>query len=79
MILMIRVLGVMNGRKKVPVRLSDGTLSQPRWKAVKDYDTIFLIEKGRLAAQGSYGALMVGNETFRLLSGHEGGQCTFVP
>jgi len=68
MILMIRVLGVMNGRKKFPVRLSNVALSQPRWKAVRDYAAIFLIEKSRLAAQGRYEELVAGNETFRRMA-----------
>jgi len=39
-----------------------------RLSTVKACDTIFLIEKGRLAAQGSYDALVEGNETFRRMA-----------
>lgn len=39
-----------------------------RLSTVKDCDTIFLLEKGRLAAQGTYDALVEGNETFRRMA-----------
>ena len=39
-----------------------------RLSTVKDCDTIFFIEKGQLVAQGSYDALVAGNETFRRMA-----------
>ncbi len=36
-----------------------------RLSTVKSCDTIFLMERGRLMAQGSYDELLAGNETFR--------------
>lgn len=42
-----------------------------RLTTVKSCDTIFLMEHGKLAAQGSYDELVAGNETFRrMASGH---------
>ncbi len=39
-----------------------------RLSTVKDCDTIFLMEKGRLVAQGTYDELVAGNETFRKMA-----------
>lgn len=39
-----------------------------RLSTVKDCDQIFLMEKGRLAAQGTYEELVAGNETFRKMA-----------
>jgi ABC-type multidrug transport system fused ATPase/permease subunit len=36
-----------------------------RLSTVKSCDTIFLMDRGRLLAQGSYDELLAGNETFR--------------
>jgi ABC-type multidrug transport system fused ATPase/permease subunit len=36
-----------------------------RLSTVKSCDTIFLLERGRLLAQGSYDELLAGNEVFR--------------
>jgi ABC-type multidrug transport system fused ATPase/permease subunit len=36
-----------------------------RLSTVKTCDTIFLMERGRVMAQGSYDELLAGNETFR--------------
>lgn len=42
-----------------------------RLTTVKSCDTIFLVEHGRLAAQGTYDELVAGNETFRSMAfGH---------
>jgi len=40
-----------------------------RLSTVKDCDTIFLMEKGRLVAQGRYDELAAENETFRRMTG----------
>jgi ABC-type multidrug transport system fused ATPase/permease subunit len=39
-----------------------------RLSTVKDCETIFLMEKGRLVAQGRYEALVAENETFRRMA-----------
>ena len=40
-----------------------------RLTTVKNCDVIFLLEHGRLVAQGSYEELRAGNETFRRMTG----------
>ena len=40
-----------------------------RLSTVKDCDTIFLLDRGGLAAQGSYAELVATNETFRKMAG----------
>ena len=40
-----------------------------RLSTVEECDTIFLLEQGRLVAQGSYADLVAGNDTFRRMAG----------
>jgi len=40
-----------------------------RLTTVKDCDTILMLERGRLVAQGTYAELVAGNETFRRMAG----------
>ena len=60
---MFRLWGVARGCKKLPVLQPDPQCCRRGW-AVNTCDTIFLMEKGRLVAQGRYDALVAENEIF---------------